>query len=94
MDGANGPKLVINKPKDLPNLQISAYNILALAERTRGVMTYDSVIPGTCYIVAKDEMAVFNKESFLRIGKKELNNLIYELQNISEDMAVWLRFKD
>lgn len=90
LDAFDGEKLprITNA---LPRLRIDVFKLLAKADNRRDLTTYNSDVKGMGYVATDEDVLVMNGTGFIRLRKDQLTSVIYELENILEDMTTWLR---
>ena len=91
MDEANGEKLAVALKK-IPNLKLNLFSIMMNAENIKEAKTFDSDISGVGYVATKEEMIVVTtKGGYLRIDKDSIEPMLFEMENVLENMKRWKR---
>lgn len=71
----------------LPHMKINLDQILLLADKQDGVMTYASEIEHLGYAANTESVLVLTRnKGYIGIGKEDIETLISELTYIKEDM--------
>ena len=75
------------RKQQIQPVEINLENMLLAADRLEDVLTYQSDVKGIGYAASKDELLIItNNRGYLRVGIDAIENIIFEISSIAEDI--------